>query len=108
MLSMATAAANRDEVIDRCRRAVAEIRRLGVRRIALFGSMARGEADADSDVDLRVEFEPGGKTFDRFLALSDLPARLLGRGVDLVTTEALSPYIGPHILAEAEDVVRAA
>ena len=108
MLATATAATNRDEVIERCRRAVAEIRSLGVRRIALFGSMARGEADADSDVDLRVEFEPGGKTFDRFLALSDLPARLLGRGVDLVTTEALSPYIGPHILAEAEDVVRAA
>jgi len=103
---MATAATNRDEVIERCRRAVAEIRSLGVRRIALFGSMARGEAD--SDVDLLVEFEPGGKTFDRFLALSDLLERLLGRRVDLITTEALSPYIGPHILAEAEDVVRAA
>jgi len=108
ILLMATAATNRDDVIERCRQAEPEIRRMGVRRIALFGSMARGEAAADSDVDLLVEFEPGGKSFDRFLALSELLERLLGRRVDLVTTEALGPYIGPHILAEAEDVVRAA
>ena len=106
--SMPTAVTNRDEVIERCGRADPKIRALGVRRIALFGSMVRGEADAGSDVDLLVEFEPGGKTFDRFLALSDLLEEVLGRRVDLVTTEALSPYIGPHILAEAEDVVRAA
>lgn len=105
---MQTAATTRDDVIERCRRAERDIRRLGVRRIALFGSLARGEANPDSDVDLLVEFEPGGKSFDRFLALSDLLERLLGRHVDLVTTEALSPYIGPHILAEAADVVRAA
>jgi len=108
ILLMATAATNRDDVIERCRQAEPEIRRMGVRRIALFGSMARGEAAADSDVDLLVEFEPGGKSFDRFLALSELLERLLGRRVDLVTAEALGPYIGPHILAEAEDVVRAA
>jgi len=108
MLPMGMAATNRDEVIERCRQVEDEIRGMGVRRIALFGSMARGEANADSDVDLLVEFEPGGKSFDRFLALSDFLERLLGRRVELVTTEALSPYIGPHILAEAQDVVRAA
>jgi hypothetical protein len=105
---MGIAVSNRDEVIERCRQAQVEIRQMGVRRIALFGSMARGEANADSDVDLLVEFEAGGKSFDRFMALSDFLERLLGRRVELVTTEALSPYIGPHILAEAEDVVRAA
>jgi predicted nucleotidyltransferase len=105
---MKVGAASRDEVIERCRRAEHDIRKLGVRRIALFGSLARGEAKPDSDVDLLVEFEPGGKSFDRFLALSELLEHLLGRRVDLVTTEALSPYIGPHILAEAEDVLRAA
>lgn len=105
---MGTAALSRNDVITRCRQVEADIRRLGVRRIALFGSLARGEANADSDVDLLVEFEPGGKSFDHFLALSELLERLLGRRVDLVTTEALSPCIGPHILAEAEDVVRAA
>jgi predicted nucleotidyltransferase len=105
---MGRAVSDRDEVVERCRRVEDEIRAMGVRRMALFGSMARGEANADSDVDLLVEFEPGGKSFDRFMALSDLLERLLGRRVELVTAEALSPYIGPHILAEAEDVVRAA
>jgi predicted nucleotidyltransferase len=108
MPPMNTAVANREDVIERCRQAEPDIRRLGVRRIALFGSLARGEANADSDVDLLIEFEPDGKTFDRFLALADLLEQLLGRRVDLVTTEALSPHIGPHILAEAADVVRAA
>jgi predicted nucleotidyltransferase len=105
---MATAVRNRNEVIERCGAAEPKLRSLGVRRIALFGSVVRASADADSDVDLLVEFEPGQKTFDRFLALSDLLEALLGRRVDIVTTEALSPYIGPHILAEAEDVLRAA
>ena len=85
-----------------------EIRALGVARLALFGSVLRGEARPDSDVDLLVQFSPGAKTFDRFLALSDLLEARLGRPVELVTTEGLSPFIGPRILAEAQDVLRAA
>ena len=85
-----------------------EIRQLGVRRLALFGSVLRGEARPDSDVDLLVEFAPGQKSFDRFMTLSDLLERLLGHPVELVTIEALSPFIGPRILAEAADVLRAA
>jgi predicted nucleotidyltransferase len=49
-----------------------------------------------------------GEAFDHFLALCDLLEERLGRRVELVTTEALSPFIGPRILAEAEDVLRAA
>jgi predicted nucleotidyltransferase len=85
-----------------------EIRALGVSRLALFGSVLRGEARLDSDIDLLVQFAPGAKTFNRFLALAELLEGRLGRSVDLVTTEALSPFIGPHILAEAKDVLRAA
>jgi hypothetical protein len=47
------------------------------------------------------------KSFERFLALSDLLEELLRRPVELVTSEALSPFLGPHILAEAKDVLRA-
>src|SRR3989304_1927544 len=79
---------------------------LGVRRLALFGSVLRNEARSDSDVDLLVEFAPGQKSFDRFLALCDLLETLLGHPVELVTTEALSPFLGPPILAEAADVLR--
>jgi predicted nucleotidyltransferase len=85
-----------------------EIRAFGVTRLALFGSVLRGEPRPDSDIDLLVQFAPGAKTFDRFLALSELLEERLGRRVDLVTTEALSPFLGPHILAEAQDVLRAA
>ena len=86
----------------------AEVRALGVARLALFGSVLRGEASAESDVDILVEFVQGAKSFDRFMALADLLEERLGRPVELVTTEALSPFIGPRILAEAKDVLRAA
>ncbi len=97
-----------ERAMELVRAAEAEIRALGVRRLALFGSVARDEARPDSDVDLLVEFIPGEKTFDRFMALADLLESLLDRRVELVTTEALSPFIGPRILAEATDVLRAA
>lgn len=85
-----------------------ELRALGVRRLGLFGSFRRGEAQAASDIDLLVEFEPGEKTFDHFLALSGLLEEAMQRPVDLVTREALSPHVGPHILREVEYVPLAA
>ena len=105
---MRTLAPTREQTIQRLVAAETEIHQLGVRRLALFGSVARGEARPDSDVDLLVEFIPGQKSFDRFMALSELLERLVGHPVELVTIEALSPFIGPHILAEAADVLRAA
>ena len=105
---MHTGALTRTRTIEQLLAAETEIRALGVDRLALFGSVARDEARSDSDVDLLVEFVPGAKTFERFLALADLLESLLGHRVELVTREALSPFLGPHILAEAEDVLRAA
>jgi uncharacterized protein len=105
---MKPSALTRDEAIKRLTAAESEIRGLGVERLALFGSVLRGEARPDSDVDILVHFSRGAKTFDRFLALSELLEEKLGRRVEVVTTEALSPFLGPRILAEAQDVVRAA
>lgn len=85
-----------------------EIQALGVIRLALFGSVLRGDASPESDVDLLVEFSPGAKSFDAFMALAELLEDRLGHAVELVTPEALSPAIGPRILAEAKDVLRAA
>ena len=85
-----------------------EVRALGVIRLALFGSVLRNEARPDSDVDLLVQFSPQGKSYAQFLALSELLEARLGHRVELVTTEALSRFIGPRILAEAQDVIRAA
>ncbi|MGE0388232.1 MAG: nucleotidyltransferase family protein [Gammaproteobacteria bacterium] len=99
---------NREEAVARLAGCEHEIRAMGVTRLALFGSVLRGDPRVDSDVDVLVEFKPGEKTYKHFLALSDLLEQRLGRRVELVTTDALSPFIGPHILAEASDVLRAA
>ena len=105
---MSTSSITRDEAIRRLHTIESKIRSLGVRRLALFGSVLRNEARPDSDVDVLVEFAPNEKTFDRFMALADLLEDTLERRVEAITTESLSPFIGPHILAEATDVLRAA
>jgi predicted nucleotidyltransferase len=80
----------------------AQIKTLGVKRLGLFGSFLGGKQTAESDVDFLVEFEPTQKTFDNFMKLTFLLEDLLQRRVELVTTDALSPHIGPHILKEVE------
>ncbi len=85
-----------------------QLRALGVKRLGLFGSFVRSEQRADSDVDMLVEFEPGQKTFDHFMQLSFFLEDLLGRNVELVPPEALSPHLGPYILKEVEYVSVAA
>jgi len=83
----------------------AELRAFGVRRIGLFGSVARGEEELNSDVDVLVEFEPDKKNYDTFLDLADYLERLFeGRRVDLVTTKAISKYILPYVLKEVQQI----
>lgn len=94
----------KEEVLDALTAASARIRGFGVSQISLFGSFVRGEQRPDSDVDLLVTFEPNRKSLDDFLGLADFLENLFGRRVEIVTPESLSPYIGPYILAEAEDV----
>lgn len=85
-------------MIHTLRRHRGEVSAFGVSRIGVFGSHARGEADEDSDVDVLVELsEP---TFDNFMDLVFFLEELFGREVDLVTTEALSPYIAPVVRKE--------
>ena len=79
-----------------------DLHRFGVQRYGLFGSFVRDTATDQSDVDVLVEFAPGQKSFDHFMQLAFFLEDVLGRKVDLVTTDSLSPYIGPHILREVE------
>jgi hypothetical protein len=60
-----------------------------VKRCGVFGSFARNEAGAQSDVDILVEFELEKKSFDNFMKLSFFLEDLFGRRVNLVTTESL-------------------
>lgn len=80
----------------------------GVRNIGLFGSLVRGEQTPLSDIDILVEFMPEKHTFDNFMEVAFLLEKVLGRKVELITPEALSPHIGPHILREVERVPIAA
>ncbi len=83
-------------------------RRYQVRELALFGSAARGELRADSDLDFLVEFEPQARV--GFLTLSSLSrelSSLLHRPVDLVPKAGLKPTIRGQVLAEAEVVYAA-
>jgi predicted nucleotidyltransferase len=97
----------RQDVLNRIRQLQPQLRSCGVKRLALFGSFARGDHHATSDVDFLAEFSPGQKTFDNFLAVCELLERSLQRRVEVLTPESLSPHIGPRILQEAEDVVAA-
>jgi predicted nucleotidyltransferase len=92
----------KEEVLNRLRQNGTYLRSLGVKRLGLFGSFVRGEQKDVSDIDLLVEFEKGKKTFDNFMTLSFYLETLLLRKVELITSESLSPYIGPNILKEVE------
>ncbi len=81
-----------------------QLRALGVRRLGLFGSFARNDPTAESDVDVLVEFEPDQKTFDNFMRLVFLLEDVLQRPVEVVTAESLSPYLRPYIMNEVEYV----
>lgn len=102
---MDTAIQTKDELVSLVKENQIEIRKYGIKRLGLFGSFVTERQGEDSDVDLLVEFESGQKSFDRFMALSFFLENITGRRVDLVTTDALSPYLGPHILREVEYVV---
>ena len=79
---------------------------MGVRELAIFGSVARDEAEADSDVDVLVDYEPGTKlSYFRVFELQERLEGLLGAKVDLVTMGGLRSELREGILAEA---VRAA
>lgn len=82
----------------------AAIRRIaethGATRVRVFGSVARGEGRAESDLDLLVDLAPGRDLLDLVAIKQDIE-ELLGREVDVVTEAAVSPYMREAILRDA-------
>ncbi|RCW72680.1 nucleotidyltransferase family protein [Pseudorhodoferax soli] len=74
--------------------------RFGVLDLALFGSVARGQASEHSDIDLLVRFD-GPATSERYFGLMFYLEDMLGRPVDLVTDKALRQELRPHIERDA-------
>jgi predicted nucleotidyltransferase len=94
----------REQVIQILGERLADIRRqFSVRRLSVFGSVARNEAAAGSDIDVLVVFE-GKPTFDAFMDLEFYLEDLLGAPVDLVTDQALRPQVRQAIEGELVDV----
>ncbi len=94
----------REHALERLAQGKVELQeRFGVTRLALFGSTARGEAGADSDVDVLVTFD-GPATSKRYFGVQFYLEDLLGCAVDLVTEKALRPELRPYIEQEKIDV----
>ncbi len=87
-----------EQVIATLRAHETELRRAGIRRLSLFGSVARGDADASSDVDLAVEFDPGARMdLFRLTALERRITEIVGRRVDLLPEPAEKPRLRANI-----------
>ena len=84
----------RDDVIARLKEAEPALRARGIRRAAVFGSVARGEERPDSDIDILVEFEPGreGTIYD-YVALKEFVASLFDGPVDVIDRAGLKPHL---------------
>lgn len=81
--------------------------RYGVASLEVFGSVARGEDQLDSDVDLLYVLKPGTRLGFRLFDLEDELAVLFGRPVDLVARTSINKYIREQVLADAQPVYAA-
>ena len=93
-----------DSILQKIQESGSEIREYGISRVGLFGSFVRGEQKDDSDIDLLVEFYKGKKTFRNFIGFSEYIESILGKKVEVLTPESMSPYIAPYIENEIKYV----
>ncbi|MGA3308177.1 MAG: nucleotidyltransferase domain-containing protein [Xanthobacteraceae bacterium] len=79
-----------------------ELRALGVRHAALFGSVARGEAGRQSDLDIIIELAPDASLdIFAYVELKNFIAALFPGPVDVVNKDALKPYVRPPATADS-------
>lgn len=86
----------RDEVMEKLKANHGKIASFNVKAIALFGSLARGEATPTSDIDMMVDFS-GPATFDQYMGLKILLEDLFKVKIDLVTRKGIRSRIFPYI-----------
>ena len=91
-------ARSREEVLGLIEQNRERLKNLGVRRLGLFGSCARGEATTGSDLDFVVEFTT--KSFDAYMDLKAFLEDLFGCRVDLVLSDTVKPRLRPIIQRE--------
>jgi len=92
----------RDEVIARLKEAEPALRARGIRRAAVFGSVARGEERPDSDIDIMIEIDPEAHiTIYDYVGLKELVATFFDQTVDVVDREGLKPFVKPAAIRDA-------
>ena|SRR5712692_5143144 len=91
----------RTEAIPILKKHEAELKRLGVARLYLFGSTARGESREDSDVDLFFDHIRGELSLYGLMDIKELARRILGRPADIMTRSSLHPALRAEIEASA-------
>jgi predicted nucleotidyltransferase len=92
----------RDDIIARLKKAEPDLRARGVRRAAVFGSIARGDDRPDSDIDIMIEIDPGARiTVYDYVGLKEHIAGLFDAPVDVVNRDGLKPYVRPAATADA-------
>lgn len=91
---------DRDAAIARLRAHEAELQQLGVRHLFLFGSMARNEATADSDVDLFFDYDEGKFGLYELMDVKKA-ARIIGRKTDIMTRDSIHRVLRAGIEANA-------
>lgn len=92
----------RDEVIAKLKDAEPALRARGIRRAAVFGSVARGEERPDSDIDILVDLDPDMHlTIYDYVGIKEYVSELFEGRVDLVSRGGLKPFIRPRVTAEA-------
>ncbi|HEV8029598.1 MAG TPA: nucleotidyltransferase domain-containing protein [Stellaceae bacterium] len=94
----------RDEVISRLKQHEADLRRLGVEHLYLFGSTVRAEARADSDVDLFFDYEKGKLGLFDLMDIKEQTSRILGSRADITTRDGLHKVLRQRIEASAVQV----
>jgi len=76
---------DREDIIELLKKNKNELKKFGVKKMGIFGSLSRDEGREDSDVDIFVEFEKGKATFKNFAGLIDYLENLFGRPIDILT-----------------------
>jgi len=95
----------KEDEIDEIKKTLIEVlRKYGVKKAGLFGSLVRGEATEESDIDLLIEFE-GKKSLLDLVGLKLELQESLRRDVDVLTYKSLHPLLKEKILSEQEEIL---
>ena len=94
----------RDEAVSRLKAHAADLKRLGVEHLYMFGSTARDEAREESDIDLFFDYQKGKLGLYELMDVKEAAAQILGRPVDIMTRDSLHGTLRQNIEASALQV----